>query len=81
MKQRRTGYHEECATILRIHRRISEDKSRDPGWRAEMLKHLDQVVAGFNDDARKALLRGKAEDEKGVEFAEEAGSDQKTASQ
>lgn len=55
--KQRQGYREESATIQRIHRRISEDESRDPAWRVKMLAHLDKLVAGFNEDTKTSLLR------------------------
>lgn len=55
--RQREGYREESATIQRIHRRISEDETRDPAWRVRMLAHLDKLVAGFNEDTKSSLLR------------------------
>lgn len=51
------GYRQESASLQRIHRRISEDDTRDPAWRVKMLGLLDKLVAGFNEDTVASLIR------------------------
>jgi hypothetical protein len=55
--KQKEGYRQESASLQRIHRRISEDDTRDPAWRVKMLGLLDKLVAGFNEDTVASLIR------------------------
>jgi len=58
--KQKEGYRQESASLQRIHRRISEDDTRDQAWRVKMLGLLDKLVAGFNEDTVASLLQTRS---------------------